>query len=176
MNIALYKNLSDDIELNKNLIYIKDISGYFKNDSNVTYTNINTQRTNPNSIISPILFIESDTLPEFNFLHIKDFNRYYFVDEIKCIRTGLWEINCSIDVLTTYKDDILNLNAIVSKQELTNYSNYFYDDDSYYSEVRTFNEIIEFEKGFNDEFNYIFIVAGGRGKDVEEDEDGGVIL
>ena len=34
-------------------------------------------------------------------------DRYYFVDDIVSIGNGLWEVSCVMDVLATFKDDIL---------------------------------------------------------------------
>lgn len=41
-------------------------------------------------------------------------NRYYFVDDVRAVRNGMWEVDCVLDVLATYKTDILNSTQYVS--------------------------------------------------------------
>lgn len=67
------------------------------------------------SIINPVITLERTTFPNFNYVYIKELKRYYFVTNIDTIRYGLWEISLSVDVLMSYKDALLNLNAFVDR-------------------------------------------------------------
>lgn len=78
------------------------------------------------SITDPTIIIQSDTLPNFNYVHIPIWNRYYYVNEITSVRYGLWRISLHVDVLMSYKLDILNLNAIIDRQEFK-YNRYLTD-------------------------------------------------
>ena len=40
-----------------------------------------------------------------NYVHIEQFNRFYYVVNMTWVR-GLWEIECKVDVLASYKDEI----------------------------------------------------------------------
>lgn len=46
-----------------------------------------------------------------NYIGLPDFSRYYFVDEVNSVNADIWEFVCSVDVLETYKTEILASNA-----------------------------------------------------------------
>lgn len=46
-----------------------------------------------------------------NYCQLSEFSRFYFVDEVRSINANIWEFVCSVDVLETYKADILSSNA-----------------------------------------------------------------
>lgn len=71
------------------------------------------------SVINPSLTIEYDDVPEFNYVYFPLFNRYYFVTNITSIKNGLWQIDLSVDVLMTYKDDITQQTAFIERSEST---------------------------------------------------------
>lgn len=51
------------------------------------------------------------TLGDWNYIRWD--SRYYYVDDINLNREGLYEYSCAIDVLATYKSNILNTSAFV---------------------------------------------------------------
>lgn len=63
-----------------------------------------------------IIFQSGDILqrPEWTYVHMPQLGAYYFVDEIKSIRTGQWEIRLSIDPLASYKEYILDCVAFIA--------------------------------------------------------------
>lgn len=69
-------------------------------------------------ILNPVLTIEGlnpDTT--FNYCYIPDFNRYYFITESSVVRTGLIQFNLHVDVLQSWSKEILELEAIISRNE-----------------------------------------------------------
>ena len=59
--------------------------------------------------LNPTILIYSDlTLEIMNYCYIDEFNRYYFIDKIEQVRKNLYRIHCKVDVLETYKLEILN--------------------------------------------------------------------
>lgn len=67
---------------------------------------------NDTSIYTPIFLLSVDNIETYNYLKWND--RYYYIDDIiKSNIAGVWEINCTIDVLATYKNDILNSSGFV---------------------------------------------------------------
>lgn len=70
------------------------------------------------SIINPIFQIAYDnTIIEYNYCYIQYFNRYYFIDNINSIRNGLWELSLRVDVLMSFKNNILAQTCIVARNE-----------------------------------------------------------
>ena len=56
-------------------------------------------------IRNPVIKINHED-KTFNYVYIPGFNRYYYVDEIRSIRTGLLEVSLRTDVLMTFAPQI----------------------------------------------------------------------
>lgn len=116
MKITLYNTTSENNRLNKNLTKILDIE--------------NTKVMNTSNLLNLQIFIKRDLVSDFNkinYLYIDSYKRYYFVDVT--IENGFLVLNCSIDVLMTYKSAILNLTATVTRNE--NLKNGYLEDKNY---------------------------------------------
>lgn len=61
-------------------------------------------------IINPDIVLNGD-YRGFNYAHIPDLNRYYFIAEVEQLNFQLVKLSLECDVLETYKADILNSNA-----------------------------------------------------------------
>ena len=61
-------------------------------------------------IVNPEIVLNGD-FRGYNYAHLPDLNRYYFIDRIEQLNLKLVKLNLSCDVLETYKADILNSNA-----------------------------------------------------------------
>lgn len=72
-------------------------------------------------ILKPVFLLSSDdnyfqnAITEIGFQ-----NKYYFVIDIKSVRNNLWEISCEIDVLATYKAEIIANKCLVEFDETAN--------------------------------------------------------
>ena len=104
--INLYQNSSENNRIDKTeyLTSVGEIEGYLRQETN---------------IINPTIVIEYNKVIDFNYIYISTFNRYYFVNSVSSVRTNLWRIELSVDVLMTYKDTILNYECFVSRNENT---------------------------------------------------------
>ena len=130
MTITLYKTKSESNKINKTLTSSMSFTGTLKDEC---------------SILSPTIFIESENLSDYNYLYIKEFNRYYFINDIKNVRNNIWSITGEVDVLYTYKDKILSLPLILEKSENDIHSNKMLNDGSYITTTETFEEILNFQ-------------------------------
>lgn len=115
-NITLQRNNSERNRLTKDITDIITVSGELKTET---------------SIIDPVIMIECDlsTVTGCNYMSIPAFGRYYFVNNIRSIRTGLVEFSCHVDVLSTFAAEIRENTAIVRKQE--NNWNLYLNDGSF---------------------------------------------
>ena len=68
------------------------------------------------SIEKPTFILSGD---QFSYNYVHAFRHYYFVEDIKSVRKGITEIECSMDVLATYKSDISSYAAFVERSSLT---------------------------------------------------------
>lgn len=60
---------------------------------------------------SPILVLSYQGIPAFNYFSLD--GKYYWIDSIESIRDNVWAIHGRIDVLASFKADILNTTAFV---------------------------------------------------------------
>ena len=151
MRVILYNTTSDNRVFNKNIALIKEIDAELKD---------------ANDVISPTLKLQLfKGWEKVNYIYIESFNRYYYVNTIKQLLGNTILLNCSVDVLMSNKDAIRNLTCIIDKQEnsSTAYSDKYLDDGSFITECRTFNSILNFPQGFNDNGEFILITAGRIG-------------
>ena len=151
MRVILYNTTSDNRVLSKSVTLIKEIDAELKD---------------ANDVISPTLKIQRfKGWEKINYIYIKSFNRYYYVNTIKQLLGNTILLECSVDVLMSNKDAIRNLTCIIDKQEnsSTAYSDKYLDDGSFITECRTFNSILNFPQGFNDDGEFILITAGRIG-------------
>lgn len=147
MNIELYVTGSERQALRKTLQNQLSLTGSLRGES---------------SVIRPSFLIETANPSNYNYCFIPDFNRYYFITDITSVRTNIWRIDCSIDVLMSYQAEILNLDVIVSDLSLgePNASTYM-QGDVWQSTVKTKTDIINFPSGLLETGEYILITSGG---------------
>lgn len=113
------------------------------------------------SFEKPIILLQySGNMGNVNYVNIPKFSRYYFVTDIIPMTGGRYELHCNVDVLESYKNQILNLMCIIDKQENANKANLYIDSD-YVTLANSFNEAKTFPSGFNDNGDFILICAGG---------------
>lgn len=117
MIIELYRSNSEPHRVDKDLTTLEIFEGNLKNET---------------SIINPTILIEShkvETITSCNYIYISSFGRYYFVNNIVSVRTGLWSFSCHVDVLMTYRKQFRSLSAIIARQE--NLYNLYLNDDRF---------------------------------------------
>lgn len=144
MQIILYKTASETNRLDKQLSSARIINGTLRSES---------------SIINPTLLIQSDdSIIGYNYLYVKVFNRYYYINDITCVRHGLYRINCHVDVLMTYSSAIKTNRAIIDR--LADEEQKYLADSRY-----TFNSynnyyVQKFATSLSKSLSYILVVAG----------------
>lgn len=98
---------------------------------------------------------------QYNYMYIEKFGRWYFIDDIKSVANNRWEIHASVDVLYSFKNDILCASAIISKSEDDENANLYFDDGSFVMDTRKYIDVKQFPSGLNANGEYILICAGG---------------
>ena len=121
MNIILYKNSAPPNKVNKennlseenvieNVRFIED--AYLDVSKPTVLVNISNE-------ISDYM--------KYNYMKIPKLKRFYFIDSIKTIN-GLVEISGTVDVLNSFKQDILASNQYILRQQTYNNSPYLDDN------------------------------------------------
>ena len=144
--IILYKNLSDENVVVKNIAEVGTIQGNFKTET---------------SILSPSVTIEWIDPTSFNYVYIPILKRYYFVKDITINKTNLMTMNLNVDVLMTYGEQIKSLSAVIARQE-HQFNLYLIDN-----QIQSYNDqkiyTINFDgHEFSDTLQNILVVSGGN--------------
>ena len=116
MRIKLYINGSEPEKVDKSITEIGQLEGTLRAET---------------SVMNPIFRLEFnvDNVSFINYIYVEEWERYYFVNDVKSVRNGVWDFSCHVDVLSTYKNQIRQLSCILARQE--NVYNLYLDDDKF---------------------------------------------
>lgn len=145
MEIVLYVTGSESNALDKVLQSSFELQGSLRSES---------------SIINPTFLIQANNITQYNYCFIPDFNRYYFITDIVSIRTNLWRVSCRVDVLMSFKTQILNLDVTISDATAPDIETYK-NGEQWQALVKTKTDVINFPNGLLDNGEYILITSGG---------------
>lgn len=111
------------------------------------------------SIKTPLIeLLTDDNIFKFNYAYIEKFNRYYFIDKIDISPNNVYSVSLSVDVLESFKNDILQSKGFISRQ--TEINNYY--DTGYESEVKKEVDIFKSNVSINlDDSSTILVTIGG---------------
>lgn len=79
-------------------------------------------------ILNPIFTLKFIEYPQFNYLYIPFLSRYYFIDNIEIFTDKTYKLHCSVDVLQSFKNDILRGSGLLTRGK--NYNPYYGDFES----------------------------------------------
>lgn len=148
MNVTFFRNISEVNKIGKELETVTTLPCTLKNEC---------------SVLRPVIIIQdsggevSKNIPFINYMQIDIFGRYYFVDSVDVVRSNLFRFSGRVDVLETYKTQILEQTAIIKRQE--NVWNTLLDDGSF----KTYADPIIITKLFPNGFSgqsFLLAVAG----------------
>lgn len=145
MDITFYNNRSEKNKINKTLETPFTLSGDLKGET---------------SVINPVIMIEHGNPTGYNYAYIPEFNRYYFISEITSVRTGLWRVSMVVDVLMSFKTQIMNVPVILSDSE-EHESEMYLTGDVWQTKVKETTNIKTFPNGLSEDGYFILITAGG---------------
>lgn len=105
MTIQLLNNKSEENKVDKTVDVIFTLTGTLREES---------------SILTPSILVNNVTVELFsnvNYMYIPDFNRYYFITNITCIKNKLFRIDGRVDVLFSFSSDIKLQTALIERQQ-----------------------------------------------------------
>lgn len=113
VSLNLYQNSSEFNRVDKSgfLTSVGLIVGVFKDVTSIT---------------TPSIIIERDSI-DFNYVHIPELNRYYFVEEVISVKRRLWQIRLKVDVLMSFASKIREQKGYISRNE-NDYDEYLIDN------------------------------------------------
>ena len=145
MEVQFYYNVSDDRKINKEITEGDTFEGQARSEVN---------------IMSPVILFDTDEILEYNYAYIPELQRYYSIANKTITREGLMEIVFAIDVLMSFRRDILLLGVIADKQSMISNGDEYIDDGSLVTDNLMFTRIINYPDGFLEDPEYILITAG----------------
>lgn len=145
MEIKFYYNSSDNRCIKKSLHDGVTLTGHIKEET---------------STVEPKITVKSSSPIIYNYAYIPSFRRYYYISNVTNIGNDLWSVSLKVDVLMSFKGDILNYNVVAVKQSKSAYSDEYIDDGSLVANAKNFTRTFNFPNGFNDDGEYILITAG----------------
>ena len=158
--LNLYKNSAEKIRVDKTnfLETVGSANGTLRNSTQIT---------------TPVIQMEYSGYPNFNYVFIPQFNRYYFVDEIVSVVNNLWQLSLSVDVLMSNKDEIRSQYGLVERNQnlfdrdiADNLRTYKSEPDYEYVELE--NTIFNVDNGgltvggTNRDIRFVLTIVGGK--------------
>ena len=139
----LYINSSENNKVYKNITQVKSYQLVLKKDTD---------------LINPVIEIsDSSNLSDVNYMYFND--KYYFIDSMECMNGTRWRIHGHVDVLMTYKNQILYIPCIIEREQ--SHNDLYIDGGSYVKGVKNYNQVVNFSGGFEDSPENILICCGG---------------
>lgn len=125
MTIDFYKINDVKNKINKTLGIPYTISNVFFKSNNI-------------DIIKPFLRLSRD-MTQYNYCFIRELNRFYFIEDVVIENNGIRNYKLSIDVLMSYKTEIMNNKThIIESENVINADNIEYSEKNN-EVVSTFN-------------------------------------
>ena len=125
MTIDFYKVNDVKNKINKTLGVPYTISNVFFKSGNV-------------DIVNPFLRLSRD-MTQYNYCFIRELNRFYFIDDVVIENNGIKNYKLTIDVLMSYKNEIMNNKThIVESENVLNVDNIEYSEKNN-EIIKTFN-------------------------------------
>lgn len=109
MTAILYNNKSDNREIHKNITEISTIDVTLYMDTNILKPVFKVKTFNNNA----------------NYIYVPNLMRYYYIDNCTLSNQCVY-LHCSVDVLMSYKTELLNTECLISRSE-TNYNDNIID-------------------------------------------------
>lgn len=144
-DIVLYNNQEELNKISKSPTLVMTLTGTLRDKTD---------------IVDPVIIVEYDgTLTNVNYMRIATFNRWYFINKIESVRTGLWRIYAHCDVLKTYSEAILGTECVVARSE-TKY-NLLINDAMFKVYANPRIQIANFQNKFSGE-DYVLVMNGAN--------------
>ena len=165
MEIVLYKTDSDNRVIGKHKIRAK-LGSHSANGFDVTLKE-GTSIFNPTFILKYPLSDDLDgsniiaSFDDINYLYCREWSRYYFIKDITFLTGRRIQLDCHVDVLESYKNDIANISAEIYRSEMESVKSNFMVDDRLPVECK--RKVSRKAIGsVGDSVSYILTVAGGE--------------
>ncbi len=144
-DLVLMKNKSPVNQVGKTLETVATLNGDFRHEANVSQLTIRIEKTDPIG---------------FNYLWCSKTQRFYFINDIKIVRTGVLDLYCSCDVLESFGSELLENVCIIAKNEKE--YNLLLNDGILKTQQNPLIAMYNFPNGFGGDYEFVLVVAGNQ--------------
>ena len=144
MQVEFYHTADNANTVNKTLQPITTLNIIFRQAVNET---------------TPFIIMNRDKLTGSNYVHIPNFNRYYFISSVENYTANLVRIDLVTDLLMTYKDVILNTPVLITATEKPSYFS-----SNLPTQTKTIKRVVKSDITLNRESSLILTTIGGVSK------------
>lgn len=109
------------------------------------------------NVVAPTIRISGAVFPDFNYAQIPDFGRYYYLKDVRSVRSEIWEISLQSDPLMSF--NLSGVSGVVIESQ--NLGSSYLNGRQFVRLVKSKTDIITFPNGLLDSGEYILITAGG---------------
>lgn len=139
----LQKNSSPLNKVDKSLSPVITVEGTLRNETEV---------------VNPIILLELNSFPDANYLTIDAFHRSYFIEDVKSVRNGIWEVHAHSDPLYSFRNQLRSNTGLILRQE--NKWDLYLNDGVFKCRQNARVEYQAFPNGFGN-YNYVLLASGG---------------
>lgn len=146
-DVVLKRNISEINCLDKDTATIATLTGVLRDGT---------------SIINPSIIVDGTLadISQANYATVAEFGRSYFINDIVSFREGLVQLNCHVDVLSSFAEQIRANKGIIFRQE--NEWNLYLNDGVLEVYQNPYVVTKSFPSGFDGQ-SYVLALAGRRG-------------
>jgi hypothetical protein len=153
MKVQFYKNSSTSNTLDKSISGNKQIDATFNRDDHL-------------DVMNPIIIFKmtSDVkdIIKYNYCYIPDLKRYYYIDKIST-EGGLVKMECRVDVLMSFRQDIKASKQYVIRSQKRNPSPYLEDNMLPIKSKHNYKSIAFGDEVDNKICGYVILATAGDG-------------
>ena len=125
----------------------KSDARYMNKSIDLKYDNIPLEILTPASVVRPVLKVSSGLIGQsVNYVYVDELERYYYIRNWT-MENGYVTLECEVDVLMSFKDEIKERNVIVKRNQYL--FNMYLEDSQYKVQNRTSVRTVVFPSGFN---------------------------
>lgn len=106
MKVELYNTTDNPNVVNKTITKVREL--------NITFRQAVDEKT-------PVIIMHNTNIKGCNYVHIPDFQRYYFISNVSNYNNVLSRVTLTTDLLMTYQDAILNNQSLITATEKPSY-------------------------------------------------------
>ena len=158
--VLFLKNLSDKNEFGKKFRTVSgDIDGKL----------LEGQLLVDQSVERPIMIV-GENVSDYNYMYIPEFKRFYYINDIDYKAGGIQYVHGEVDPLQSFKDDILNCNAIISDCGEPDKAKYLCNNNSWFMQQNKnvvtllftdeYKRPVGFKRGQNSQESYVLALSG----------------